>query len=1009
MKDRHFCLKGSTLAICLILFLSGCWTKRSFDSLNAGFKNPPNSSKPGVYWYFMDGNISKSGITKDLEAMKTSGIGSVIFLEVNVGIPRGNIDFLSEKWQNLFTFAVDECERLGIEMTLGVGPGWTGSGGPWVKLPQSMQHLVASTTRVSGGTKEIIKLPIPDPKKPYFGKGTFTPELEKQWRDFYEDVAVLAFQTPDTGPKIDDADEKALYYRAPYSSVKGTKQFLPSVAAFQKSPIGTSIPKNGIIDLTHLLQQDGVLNWNPPTGNWTIMRFGRRNNGAVTRPAPVPGLGFEADKFDTAAIKSHLDNYAGKLIGRAGKPRTASAGGLTMLHMDSWEMGAQNWTPKFREEFKTRRGYDPQPFYPVYLGNIVESREISERFLWDLRQTAMELVLENHAGYIKKYAKEYGLGLSIEPYDMNPTADMELGSIADVVMAEFWSPGFYNTSFGAYEASSIAHIKGQSLVPAEAFTAGKKEGFTQYPGSMKNQTDWAFGAGINKLYFHTFQHQSLPDNLKPGMTMGQYGVHWDRNQTWWPMVGAYHDYVSRSQFLLQQGRNVADVLYLSPEGSPHVFKAPDTDFEGEPYFPDKKGYGFDGCAPSQLYAAKVVNSRIVFPSGAGYKILVMPFSYTITPRLLQKIYELIKSGATVVGIPPKRAPGLTDFPNSDVKIKSLVQKIWNTGHIPGSQTQLNVGKGKIIWGGDINFKADTILYPKYQTTAKILETMKVSQDFTTKSGGIRYGHRTSKDFDIYFVANRTNKQIIDECTFRTAKGKPQLWNAVSGEIRALPQFQQANGKTTIPMTFNPYESFFIVFAKHSPSNKISDKDNFPKEKELLTFSGSWEVSFDPKWGGPEKTVFDKLHDWAVNPDKGIKYYSGIANYTKNFSFSTGPETIKGHRLLLDLGEVKNMATVRLNGKEVGTVWTDNALDITDYIKNGDNILEIAVANLWPNRLIGDQALPDDGVKNGKWPEWLLKGQKRPGTRLSFVAFQHYTQKDQLLKSGLLGPVKILLK
>jgi hypothetical protein len=866
--------------------------------------------------------------------------------------------------------------------------------------------LVASTTIVNGDDKRLIKLPIPEPKKPYFGKGSLTPELEKERNAFYEDVAVLAFPTPKGDQKINDTDEKALYYRAPYSSVKGTKQFLPSVENFETSMQGASIPKESIKDLTNLLQKDGTLNWDPPAGNWTIMRFGTRNNGAVTRPAPIPGLGFEADKFDTVAIKAHLDKYVGKLIEKTGKPNPKSAGGLKMLHMDSWEMGAQNWTPKFREEFQKRRGYDPQPFYPVYLGNIVESKEISERFLWDLRQTAMELVLENHADFIKKYAKKYGLGLSIEPYDMNPTADMELGNIGDIVMAEFWSPDFYNTSFGAVEATSIAHIKGQSLVPAEAFTAGKKEGFTQYPGSMKNQSDWAFGAGINKLFYHTFQHQSLADSLKPGMTMGQYGVHWDRNQTWWPMVGAYHDYVSRSQFLLQQGRTVADVLYLSPEGAPHVFKAPPSSFDGEAYFPDRKGYSFDGCAPSQLYSAKVVNGQIVFPSGATYKILVMPFSYTITPELLQKIYDLIKDGAIVLGVPPKRAPGLVNYPQSDNTIKNLVKDIWKTDEVPNKQTQISVGKGKMIWGGDINFKADTIVYPNYETTASILQSMNVSLDFNAE-GDVRYTHRTSKDFDIYFVANRTDKKVNSECSFRSVKGKPQLWNSVSGEIRDLPEFTQANGTTIIPMTFKAYESFFVVFSKYKLPKEIGDTENFPQQKQLLTLSGSWDVSFDPKWGGPKAVVFDKLHDWTLNPDKGIKYYSGIANYSKKFNLPNITAKLNNQRILLDLGDVENIATVKLNGKYVGTVWTNNELDITDFVKKEDNVLEISVANLWPNRLIGDQALPDDGPKNGKWPDWLLKGENRPSKRFSFVAFQHYKAGDPLLKSGLLGPVKIL--
>ena len=400
------------------------------SSIRSGFLKPPSFARPGVYWYFMDGNRSKESMRKDLEAMKTAGIENLIFLEVNVGIPRGPVDLLSKEWLELFAYAVKEAERLGIEITLGIGPGWSGSGGPWVKPEQSMQHLVCSTLQVIGGEKKKIVLPVPEPRNPYFGMGVFTPGLEKEWKDFYKDVAVLAFPTPagqdetahpanpskqeaDLG-KIPDIDEKALYYRSPFSSVKDVKPFLPSLAVYPDSPGQAIIPKREEIDLTDKLQPDGTLLWDPPAGNYTIMRFVSRNNGAITRPAPLPGLGFESDKFDTTAINAHLDAYVGKLLQAMGKTVPGSAGGLKRLHMDSWEMGAQNWTPHFRSAFIKRRGYDPLPFYPVYAGNIVGSREISERFLWDLRLTGQELVLENHAGQVKRYGRRHGLQLSID-------------------------------------------------------------------------------------------------------------------------------------------------------------------------------------------------------------------------------------------------------------------------------------------------------------------------------------------------------------------------------------------------------------------------------------------------------------------------------------------------------------------------------------------------------------------------------------------------------------------
>ena len=984
------------------------------QSLIKGFLSPPPSSKPGVYWYFMDGNMTKESMTADLESMKKVGIGSLVFLEVNVGIPRGKVDFLSEEWQGMFAHAVSECERLDIAMTLGIGPGWTGSGGPWVKPSESMQHLVSSSTLVGPGSKNII-LPVPKAKAPYFGEGAFTEELKKQWQDYYEDVAVLAYPVqkgmePSKLPLISDIDEKALYYRAPYSSAKGVKPYLSYSTKYEQLPAAAVIRKKDIIDISDKMRPNGQLEWNAPAGNWIVIRFGKRNNGAITRPAPYPGLGFEADKFDTLAMKNHLDHYTGLLMKRIGKNFKNSIGGLKMLHMDSWEMGSQNWTGRFREEFTKRRGYDPLPFYPVYNGTVVESVELSERFLWDLRQTSQELALENHAGFVKRYAHKNGMGLSIEPYDMNPNSDLELGSIADVPMAEFWSAGLgFNAAFSCIEATSIAHVNGIALVPAEAFTAQDNEGWKQHPASMKNQGDWAFAAGINRFVFHTFQNQTLPDSLKPGMTMGPYGVQWNRNQTWWPMAGAYHQYLSRSQYLLQQGSSVADILYLTPEGSPHVFKPPLSALTEDSFMPDRRQYNFDGCAPSQLYKANVRNNKIVFPGGAAYRILVLPVVKTMTPKLLAKITELIAQGATIVGGPATQTPGLTDYPQSDASVKAEAIKVWGSLEPPSLQTTRTFGKGKVIWGGDLETSLD-FLYPHYELTAEILQTMNVAPDFES-NGPLRYTHRTSKDLDLYFVSNRSDKAVAVNAKFRNHNGrKPLLLNAVTGQVIDLNLPAVKTNTYAMNLNFEPYQSYFILFADDNTAGIIPDR-LFTKTVIDKVLTGPWQVNFDPKWGGPQSTVFDKLTDWSENTNTGIKYYSGIATYKKLFDAPAGfvkdAESVKG-TLLLDLGEVKNMARVKLNGKDLGVVWTAPwQVDIGAAVKAKDNVLEIEVANLWPNRLIGDEALPDDGIQNDKWPDWLLKGQARPSKRFSFTTFKHYSKDSKLFRSGLLGPVSLL--
>ncbi|MGY3052441.1 hypothetical protein ACVWYG_000631 [Pedobacter sp. UYEF25] len=989
----------NVIIILACILLNASNVQAQLVQFKADFIKPADRYKPGVYWYFMDGNMSAETITKDLESMKKAGIANLIFLEVNVGIPRGSVEFLGSKWTALFIHAEKEARRLGIEITLGIGPGWTGSGGPWVKAEESMQHLVSSAITVSANDHKKIVLPLPPPKNPFFGENSLTAEIKKEWLAYYRDVAVLAFPSREEIKPIADYEEKALYYRAPFSSAV-VKPYLPSPTAEKGDP-NSIIAKNKILDLTDKMQPDGTLNWTPPSGKWTIMRLVSRNNGAITRPAPIPGLGFESDKFDTTALNHHLDAYVGNLLNKIPKINPNTQGGLKRLHMDSWEMGAQNWTANFRNEFIKRRGYDPIKYYPVYAGNIVNSLAESERFLWDLRQTSQELVLQNHAMHVKEYAKRHHLSLSIEPYDMNPTADLDLGSVADVPMAEFWSKGFgFNSSYSVIEATSIGHIMGKSLIPAEAFTAQNNEGWKQYPGRMKNQGDWAFAAGINRFVYHTFQNQFLPDSLKPGATMGPYGVHWDRSQTWWPMVSGYHEYVTRCQFILQQGRSVADLLYLTPEGAPFVFIPPFSAILGDT-IGDRRGYNFDGCSPNQLMKAVVKDRQIVFPSGATYRLLVLPRYESMTPELLAKIGELVKSGAIIVGSPPLRSPSLVNFPDCDLQVKALGEKIWGATNEPATKTLHKYGAGIVIWGGDISKSIDN-LYPTYDATAQILKEMKVKEDFTS-DGPVRYTHRTDPNWDIYFVANKSDKIIDITGRFRSTKGSPEIWDPVTSKIESRNKFIVNDGITSVSLHLAAYQSCFVVFGKGNKSPSTTASESIV-QKTLLTLKGPWDVSFDPIWGGPAHVVFKDLVDWSKNADDGIKHYSGIAVYHKKFDL---PKLLSGP-VYIDLGVVKEMARVTLNGKNLGIIWTAPwRIDIASALRKKGNDLKIEVVNLWANRLIGDEKKPYDGIVDDKWPEWLLTNTPRTSGRFTFTTTNQYSADSPLMGSGLIGPVRII--
>ncbi len=816
-----------------------------------------------------------------------------------------------------------------------------------------------------------------------------------------------------------------------------------------------------------------------------------------------------------------------------------------MLHIDSWEMGSQNWTAAFRDEFRRRRGYDPLPYLPVVTGRAVGSLETSERFLWDLRQTAQELVIENHAGHLKELARRYGFGLSIEPYDLNPSADLSLGAVADVPMCEFWLYGF-NTAFSVFEAASIAHTCGRPIVAAESFTSTADERWQAYPASMKPLGDWAFCSGVNRIVFHRYQHQPRLDS-RPGMTMGPYGVHWERTQTWWDMVPAYHAYLARCQWLLRRGRSVADVCYLSAEGAPHVFRAPASATEGSP--PDHRGYNFDGIAPETLLGRMSVNAgRLVLPDGTSYRVLVLPDCDTMTPRLLAKVKELVAAGATAIGPPPLKSPSLSEYPQCDEEVRRLAAELW--GDCDGVSIQEHgFGKGRVVWrrprptqpveeaanplagakwiwhgegnpaasapvghcsfhrtvrlgdnaqvesarmlmtadnafdllingraaggGSDFHQLADldvttllkpgenvvtvdatnggdapnpagligvlqiklrdgrllevptdrtwqTVLpnqndvrhpaqelgpmgmapwkitgkpvpnepqqYGDFADVVELLQKMGVAPDFTS-DGPLRYVHRRDGDAEIYFVANREDQPVEATCTFRVSGRVPELWDPLSGAVRSLPVYHARGAYTTLPLRFEAHQSWFVVFRSNGRDKRpVTPGANWPTMVRLGELPGAWDVSFDPKWGGPAKVTFERLDDWSQRAEEGVRHYSGVATYRKTFDLPSGDARPKA--LFLDLGKVKNLARVRLNGRDLGVVWCAPwRVAIGGAVQAKDNRLEIEVANLWPNRLIGDQSLA-------------------PEKRLTSTTWNPFKPDAPLLESGLLGPVTL---
>ncbi len=972
------------------------------------FVSPPDAARPGVYWYFMDGNQDRECMTADLESMHRAGLRKALFLEVNIGVPRGPVDFMSEPWQENFAHAVRTADRLGMEIILGTGPGWAGAGGPWVDPARSMQHLRASSVHAEGPGPFTGKLPVPAPREPTAFAG-LSPELAGVREQWHADVAVLAFPTPAKTEPPDLLDVKALYETQPYSIWKHVPRFIPSLAQYPEPAKDAVIDPSSILDLTGRLRPDGTLDWDVPPGDWTVMRFAARNNSVTSRPAPTPGHGFETDKFSAGAFAHHFQHFHQKLLEKTGPRRPGR--GWTALHLDSWESSSQNWSAAFREEFTKRRGYDPQPYFPAYTGLLVGLREATERFLWDLRITARDLLLENHALAIKRHAHENGMYYSSQFYDMNPAGDLDLGAVADVPSCEFWNESI-DSVYSCVEGASIAHTMGRPVLRAEAFTA--MSGYHQNPADLKNQTDWAFAMGINDFIFHTFQHQPLGlDGPKPGMAMGTHGINWHRNQTFWPMVGPYHDYIARCGQMLRQGVSVVDVLYLTPEGAPHIFMPPDDAMLGAGILREKKSHGFDAVSPNIfMERAQAEGGRITFPGGTSYRAIVLAENETMTPELLAKIEKLVRDGITVIGNPPRKSPSLSGYPQCDGQVASLADKIWGAQAVPAQVTERPYGKGRIVWGGAASPRrpdadpASGPMYPSYESTVALLRGWGESPPFESE-GPLRHHQRRTDSHDIFFVANREANPADAVCTFRTDGAAPELWDPVTGMRRPLPDHAIHGDTVSLPLRFAAHESHLIVFDREAPRGSATQaKENFTSPRILATLDGPYQVTFNPAWGGPKDPVtFDPLIPWNSHHDQGIRYYSGEATYQKTFDQPAG--IAESGRVFLDLGVVHKLARVNLNGEDLGIVWTPPyRLDVTGKLRPSANQLEVTVVNTWVNRLIGDQRPADKDARKLTWENGMLEGRTWNAGRYTFTTAPGVNADSPLLDSGLWGDITL---
>ena len=741
------------------------------------------------------------------------------------------------------------------------------------------------------------------------------------------------------------------------------------------------VPQDAVIDLTGKMQPDGTLSWTPPDGNWMVLRIGYSLTGHENGPAPAEETGLEVDKLNREDVKNYLDGYL-KMYADTVGPENIGKDGISWLLTDSIEVGPQNWTNNILEEFQKRRGYDARPWLPALTGVVIKSTEDTDRFLWDFRRTLGQLLAENHYGEIAEDLHSHGMSYYSEALEYHRPSlgdDMEMRSKADVPMGAMWtwagSPGpevdYLSDLRGA---ASVAHIYGQNLVGAESMTS-RGPAWSFSPNNLKKVADLEFALGVNRFEIHESTHQPGPD-LAPGLTLGPYGLWFNRNDTWAEEAKPWIDYLARCSHLLQQGHYSADVAYFYGEEGPltAVFG-----WEGIRNAPE--GYGFDFVnSDVVLHELTVKDGRLVTPGGTSYRILYLGGrSRRMTLPVLRRIRDLVIQGAVLVGEQPLDSPSLAD---DEKELKRVADQLWGIGPAAAKQGH-EVGKGRVY----------TDMSPN-----EALTKLGVERDWEYSKpeadAELMLVHRKLDDGDVYFVDNRQDRAENVNATFRVEGKAPELWDPATGTTQPTSFGTTADGRTTVPLKLDPYGTTFVVF--RAPAAKNTLELPVPKETLIdgldLALNRDWSVSFQPGKGIPELIGFDHLVSWTElaipQSDEALKYYSGTATYTKTIEIPAD-DIAQGAHLWLDLGDVRELADVKVNDVDLGVLWkTPYKVDVTGAIKPGENRVEIKVTNLWVNRMIGDQQ------------PWAMK-------KYAFADFMPYKADSPLLPSGLLGPVHLI--
>lgn len=970
MKVRPV-IPGLVAASALAFPQTSLLAESSPSQLEQRFKNPPTAVRPYVWWHWMGSNVSKSGITKDLEAMKASGIGGATIFNITSAVqeshkPMGNLPwpdqtYRSPKYWDAVRHAAAEAKRLGLEIGLHNTVGYSTTGGPWIDEAKNMRQLTFSQVEVEGGKSVQIEIPRPAPVV-YKGWGATGKVLEH-----IEDIAVLA------------------------------------------SPARAEVDPKQVIDVTKQFQ-NGRLTWNAPAGAWRITRICHSPTGATPHPMPdeLIGVAMEVDKLSAELNQFHWDQVIDPLRKHLG-PLLGT--GLRHFLIDSYEAGAQNWTAKFREEFQQRKGYDPLPWLLTQKGVTVGNADLTERFKWDMADVIQTLYYEHGWMVGKKKIQQAGATLQFEPYGGSFNT-LDGAALADLPMGEFWTTGGGGISQAVVAG---ARAGGKTVIGAEAFTGPPTlSKWSETPGFLKRSADGSFLSGANRMVLHHWVHQPFDDRYKPGMGMGWWGTHFNRHQTWARDGVAFYQYLGRCQALLQSGETPVDVLNVGKPGNQgdaiswRAFRDGLRVNDGRVVLPSGRRYPVmvlqhDGAmTPGDLQIVEDLLKQGVHVVGKAP---------TTSPGLSgfpESEQRVRKAAASLWGAEPIRQIGKGKlFTQGDLGLA-----LRTLGLVPDVQIQGGQGVAGLRRSSreaDIFFLVNPAGSP-VRFTASLEVTGKRPELWDAQSGSIAFapvwrqaGERTEVDLALgaqrsIFVVFRSREMPADHTVaidFQGAKPPEDLMLTAT-----------ADGSVSASST-----AAINATLRHASGKTTRLQQPAPAPATELT--GPWQVKLDSPVDAERTISMETLSNLAGHQDPGVKYFSGTATYQIRF------DAAPGARITLDLGACHDLARVQLNNRDLGVIWQSPfTIDLTPALVSGTNQLSIDVTNTWHNRLVGDEQFPADfewGEDRGPkgramkaYPDWFIKGAKRPeANRKCFVTWYYHKADTPLLPAGLVGPVRLL--